>query len=913
MNNTNIGILAHVDAGKTTLSEAILCMTGVLKNAGRVDHGDAFLDTFSLEKERGITIFSKQALFSIHDRSYTIVDTPGHADFSPETERVLNVLDCAILVISAADSVTGQVHTLWKLLTHYKIPTIIFVNKMDQPGSNHDAVLSDLQKELESVILDFSPYYNWKSNDIQIGNSSYHSFLENIAMCDDTLLEQYLAGYTIDEKDITKLFSTRKLFPCFFGSALKMQGIKQLSDFLYNIVPIPCYGNELGGKIYKISHDIDKTRLTWLKVTGGILNVKDILHYSSKGKAYSEKINQIRIYSGADYSFVTECPAGSICAVTGLTSTSAGQVFGFEKLSEPYVLEPVLTCSVIAADDIDRFLLRQNLITLAEEEPLMHVMGNEQTDEISIQVMGHVQMELIQYLMLSRFNQKIEFGSPSTVYKETIAAPVEGVGHFEPLRHYAEVHLMLEPSERDTGITFSSSCPVDILAINWQKLILSSLEEKRLCGVLTGSELTDIHITLVTGKSSIKHTEGGDFAEAACRAVRQGLMMTESILLEPVYSCQITIPSKFTGRIMSDIQTMQGTFDGQEDNSLNCRTTISCSIPAACLGNYPSDILSRTNGEGHISFSLKGYEPCHNSEEISGVMAYDPDADTANPSSSVFCSHGVGTLIPWNQVRDHMHVESKWKPEELSTVEDNEGTLNNCALKPQSCKCHNDDMLSFKERALKNEASEKELAAIFERTYGPVKQRYVPDNMVLSSTSADSTSNSALASDAIEKDGLDNSRYSKKTHTSQPVNTYILIDGYNILYASDELKALAVRDLKAARDRLTDIISNFQGFRREKVMLIYDAYKVAGGQEHIENLGGLTVVYTKEAETADQYIEKASHELNKHYRVYVATSDAVEQVIIYGSGAIRLSARDFWADVRVTENEIREHISKTFK
>ena len=885
MNETNItvGILAHVDAGKTTLSEAILYLSGVVRSQGRVDHKDAFLDTYSLEKSRGITIFSKQALFSAYDKKFTLLDTPGHTDFSPEMERSLQVLDAAILVISAADGINGQVRVLWRLLTHYHVPVFLFINKMDQPGSDHDKLFTRLRESLSDHIVDFT---NAPEMDQAFFDPAC-TWYEDIAVCEEHLLSSYLEGHHITVNDIAHLIHNRNLFPCFFGSALKPEGVDALLHALANYILIPDYPAVFGARVFKISRDETGKRLTWLKITGGKLKVRDVILQSGLDEVpVSDKIDQIRLYSGARYESVAEVSAGSICAVTGLSATHIGDGLGAELPSEEELLQPILRCRILLTDDADPFRIYQNLRILEEEEPMLHISRNDDNGELYAQVMGHIQMEILQHLMSERFHTQIDFGPATIVYKETIAASVEGVGHFEPLRHYAEVHLLMEPSEPGSGLTFDIHCSTDQLDRNWQRLILTHLEEKRHKGVLTGSDLTDMKITLINGLANAKHTEGGDFRQATYRAVRQGLMMAKNILLEPVLNIRLEIPQETLGHALTDLQKMNATINPAE--MTDGKAILTGLVPAACLGDYAQELSVYTHGEGSLSVSLNGYQPCHNAEEIISETGYLPDLDTDNPSSSVFCSHGAGTIIPWNQVRNMMHAESEWIPDTMAPVQQN---LNQA------------DHLSYADREHAHQATEKELSAIFERTYGPIKSRYEALSERTRSYESDIR---ATDSESTSGNTGEDSKYLPAHLNTEPLPEYLLVDGYNILYASVELQDLAQTDLKAARDRLMDILSNFQGYRRETVILIFDAYKVAGGQERVLKYHNLNIVYTREAETADQYIEKAVHDLSKRHRVTVATSDAIEQVIIYGSGAMRLSARDFWSEVSATEQKIRE-------
>ena len=897
----NIGIYAHVDAGKTTLSEALLYLTGAIRSSGRVDHGDTFLDTYSLERTRGITIFSKQAELDFSENTHvTLLDTPGHADFAPETERTMKVLDVAVLVISAADGVTAQVRLLWRLLSHYKVPTFFFVNKMDQNGADRDAIFAELKEQLSPHTVDFSDIPENDCLSVNSENFRADDFQEELALCDDILLDNYLEkGEEIDEGVAADLITERKLFPCIFGSALKMEGVKELIFILDAFTNKKLYPDEFGARIYKISRDSSGNRLTWMKIMGGQLRPRDLLPVSDEegkeDKATTEKVDQIRVYSGEKFELLNIAPAGRIVAVTGLSHTYAGQGLGSFKEEVPDLLQPVMSSRILLADDVDPFKVYNNLLTLSEEEPLLSVQKSEETGDISVQVMGQVQMEVLKHLCKERFSVDIDFGPGTILYKETIRNPVEGVGHFEPLRHYAEVHLLLTPGEPGSGLSFSCDCQTDVLARNWQNLILSHLEEFKIRGVLTGSDITDMKITVIGGRAHEKHTEGGDFREATMRAVRQGLMMAENVLLEPMYDYEISLPAENVGRALNDIQCMGGTSTPPEI-APNGFSVIKGTVPASELGDYPRDLLSYSHGQGQISLNLRGFEPCHNSEEVIAQKGYDPERDLAQPTGSVFCSHGAGTVIPWNEVRNHMHVDTGWGKK---TAADNESDrydtdLENYGDRLQSFRSHevrNKKPLSYEERSKAYEATIQELDRIFEQTYGPVKLRY--------DAKADEERKKRAAN-------IEQARKVKNYKPHTPEDSYLLVDGYNIIYANPELKSLANEDMKAARDKLMDILSNFQGYRREQVILVFDAYRVPGGSERVLKYHNLDVVFTREAETADQYIERTAHEYSKKSRVTVATSDAIEQVSIYGAGALRMSANDFWLEIKRTEEEIRE-------
>ena len=919
--NLILGILAHVDAGKTTLSEALLHITGAVRKAGRVDHGDAFLDTNRMEKERGITIFSKQARFSSErdgfERSYTLLDTPGHVDFSTEMERVLAVLDCAVLVISAADGVNGQVRVLWRLLEHYKVPVFLFVNKMDQDGADRDVLLASVKKELSTRCVDIMA--GASAGQKGAGMSNLQASLqdpdvqEEIAVCDDTLLNNYLEGEPVTVPQIRKLTADRKLFPVLFGAALREQGVSELLEALDTLFDPPVYGDAFGARVFKITRD-GGARLTWMKLTGGRLAVKTPLEDCPDEKGSPEKVEQIRLYSGNKFETEQEAEAGEVCAVTGLSRTRVGQGIGAEAGGVEELLQPVLRCKVILPPGEDLFKAYRNLSVLEEEDPTLHLSYDEEKKEITAQIMGQVQKEILQRMIRERLDLKVEFGYPSIIYKETIARAAEGVGHFEPLRHYAEVHLLLEPGVPGSGLVFENRCRADVLAVNWQRLIMTHLEEKRHRGVLTGAEITDMKISLLTGKAHLKHTEGGDFRQATYRAVRQGLMMTESVLLEPFYSFRLEIPQESLGRALTDLQQMGANF-AQPDLE-DGRSVIAGSAPVSRIANYAETLAAYTRGEGQITCTLKGYEPCVNAEEVIAASGYDPELDLRNPTGSVFCSHGAGTPVPWYEVRERMHVDSGWRdPSDgprtgmamLGYDEDWEEDLSYGGAGRTGMRAgvkKEEAPVSFSEREAKLFAEEDELRRIFERTYGPIKSRFGSDDDYDTGRSARSWKR---ASRVISADPPD-----KRSHAAKKVSEkeYLLIDGYNIVFAWEDLRELALKDIMAARDKLIDMIVDFAGFRKEHVILVFDAYKVRGGRGEVIHVGGIDVIYTKEAETADLYIEKAAHELSKKYKVTVATSDAVEQVIIYGAGAYRMSAQNLLEELVLTKGMMREHYEK---
>ena len=908
--NLILGILAHVDAGKTTLSEALLHITGAVRKAGRVDHKDAFLDTNEMEKERGITIFSKQARFTSSredvERSYTLLDTPGHVDFSTEMERVLGVLDCAVLVISAADGVNGQVRVLWRLLDHYKVPTFLFVNKMDQDGADRAVLLSSIKKELSTKCVDVMPGGGPLSEQLAQGDVQ-----EEIAVCDDALLNAYLEGEPVTNEQICRLTADRKLFPVLFGAALREQGVPALLECLDTLIQPPVYGDAFGARIFKITRD-GGARLTWMKLTGGRLSVKTPLAECTDEKGSPEKVEQIRFYSGSKYEARQEAVAGEVCAVTGLTRTRVGQGIGAEASGAEELLQPVLRCAVLLPPGEDLFKAYRSLRTLEEEDPTLHLTYDEEKKEITAQIMGQVQKEILQRMIRERLGLRVSFGEPSIIYKETIARAVEGVGHFEPLRHYAEVHLLLEPGVPGSGLVFENRCRADILAVNWQRLIMTHLEEKRHRGVLTGAEITDMKISLLTGRAHLKHTEGGDFRQATYRAVRQGLMMTESVLLEPFYSFRMEIPQESLGRALTDLQQMGASFT--QPDLEDGRSVITGSAPVSRIANYAEQLAAYTRGEGQITCTLKGYEPCTNAEEIIAASGYDPELDLRNPPGSVFCAHGAGTPVPWYEVRERMHVDSGWRDpsdgpltgkamlgyaeEDLWEEDMSYGSAGRTGLRAGVRK--EEKPASFSEREARFFAEEDELRRIFERTYGPIKSRFSdeePDN-------GRSAKSWKRASRVISADPPDKRSHAARKATEKE---YLLIDGYNIVFAWEDLRELALKDIMAARDKLIDLIVDFAGFRKEHVILVFDAYKVRGGRGEVIHVGGIDVIYTKEAETADLYIEKAAHELSKRYKVTVATSDAVEQVIIYGAGAYRMSAQNLLEELVLTKGMMREH------
>ncbi len=849
MKRLTVGILAHVDAGKTTLSEGLMYLSGNLRKLGRVDHGDAFLDSGALERERGITIFSKQAVLRRGELELTLLDTPGHVDFSAEMERAVQVLDYAILLVSGADGVQGHTETLWRLLERHRVPTFLFINKMDQPGTDREALLAQLRSRLSDGCADFSGHRD--------------TLAEQAALCDEGLLERYLNGEPPTDEELAALVVERRLFPCLFGSALRLEGVEELLDGLERYTMEPDWGSEFAARVFKITRDERGDRLTWMKITGGVLRVRDTL----RGEGWEEKVTQLRIYSGAKFAAVDEAPAGAVCAVTGLTRTKAGQGLGVEDNWDGPELEPVLAYQVIPPEGCDVTTLLAQLRILEEEDPQLQVVWNERLGEIHLRLMGEVQLEVLTRLMAQRFGVEVTFGPGSIVYLETIAAPVEGVGHFEPLRHYAEVHLLLEPLERGAGIQIDTRCPEDVLDRNWQRLILTHLVEKPHVGVLTGSPITDMKLTLLIGRAHLKHTEGGDFRQATYRAVRQGLMCAQSVLLEPWYSFRLELPQDCVGRAMTDFQRMGGTFDPPEPAGESA--VLTGAVPVSELGGYWTEVAAYTQGRGRLSCRVEGYRPCHNTEEVAARMGYDPERDEANPAGSVFCAHGGGFHVPWNEVREHMHLDSGWCPEGDKPAEEVR------AVQPRPA-------MSYESHA----ALEKELEAIFVRTYGPVKPR------------AFQSARRAVPPKEKPWRGL-----------KRPMGEdYLLVDGYNIIHAWDDLCALAREDLESARLRLIDRLRNYQGWKKNKVIVVFDAYKVKGNPGSVERAGDVHVVYTKEAETADMYIEKTTYALGREHRVRVATSDGLEQMIILGHGAVRMPAGELKYELEQVEADIRRTI-----
>ena len=914
MKHITIGILAHVDAGKTTLSECMLYLSGRIRKLGRVDHKDAFLDTYELERERGITIFSKQAELETGNLGITLLDTPGHVDFSAEMERTLQVLDYAILVINGADGVQGHTRTLWNLLKRYQIPTFLFINKMDQVGTDKEKVLDDLQNRLDEACIDFT--------------ERSEEFFDSLAMCDEEAMEEYLESEKVEEDTIAEMIGMRKVYPCYFGSALKIEGVQEFMDGRADYIEkneqwtekgehgkTEAYRksdqktgrkdsgalnekdiSEFGAKVYKISRDSSGSRLTHLKVTSGVLKVKDILNgYAGKkismnesdtsevsekstlgkeGDRWEEKVNQIRIYSGEKYEMVQEAEAGIICAVTGLNYTYPGEGLGIEADSEAPALEPVLSYKIELPEGCDVHKMLGNLRILEEEDPMLKIVWNEELGEIHAKLMGAVQIEILKSLIQDRFGVDVEFDTGNIVYKETIQNTVEGVGHFEPLRHYAEVHLKMEPGERGSGIVIGTDCSEDILDKNWQRLILTHLLEKEHRGVLTGSVITDMKITLTAGRAHLKHTEGGDFRQATYRAVRQGLMQAESLLLEPYYDFQLEVPSGMIGRALTDIQRMNG--EAGTPQTEGEMTTIEGYAPVAAMRDYQMEVNAYTRGQGHLTCTFRGYEPCRNAEEVIENIAYDPERDTENPTGSVFCSHGAGFNVSWDKVPEYMHLENQLEKERA--LEE---------AKRQSRQIERQAPRAARTPKVYSKAEEKELEEIFIRTYGKVERK------------------GGLTPQTYE------SEYAKKQRKKEEaVQEYLLVDGYNVIFAWEELKELAKVSIEAARDKLMDILCNYQGYKKCVLILVFDAYKVEGYTLEIQKYHNIHVVYTKEAETADQYIEKVVHHIGRKYHVTVVTSDGVEQVITMGQGGTRISSRDFLEEIEYTKKLIAEDNEK---
>ena len=855
MKNICIGILAHVDAGKTTLSEALLYRAGAIRRLGRVDHQDAFLDTDAMERQRGITIFSKQAVLELGSVRVTLLDTPGHVDFSAEMERTLQVLDCAVLVISGTDGVQGHTRTLWELLERYHVPTFLFINKMDLAGTDRDALLAHLKEKLDGGCVDF-------------GDSE--TLAEEAAVLDEAVLERYLETGEVSNAALSALIAERKLFPCYFGSALRVEGVDALLSGMERYAPRPVYPADFGAKVFKITRDSQGARLTHLKLTGGTLRVKDVLTGREGDTLWQEKADQLRLYSGAKFQSLDEAEAGAVVAVTGLSHTFPGQGLGAEPDWAGAVLQPVLTYRVELSDGTDPHTALQKLRQLEEEDPQLHLVWSG--GDIHIQLMGEVQMEILQRLIRERLGMEVSFGAGTVCYRETIANAVEGIGHFEPLRHYAEVHLLLEPGEPGSGVTVASVCPTDELNLNWQRLILTHLLEKEHCGVLTGAPVTDIKLTLLTGRAHEKHTEGGDFRQATYRAVRQGLMQAENVLLEPWYRFRLELPAEQVGRAMTDLQRMNGEIELPE--TIGEDAVLTGRAPVAGLRDYGREVAVYTRGRGRLSCTPAGYFPCAEADSVIAAIGYDPERDTENPADSVFCSHGAGVIVPWFEVCEHAQVESGWQPKGAAPEPETSGPKQRT--------------VSAYEGTIEQD---RELQAIFERTYGTVKRReFIPPK-------------------APRRPIVDTSE-EKRQELKRAFSgeEYLLVDGYNIIFAWDELKKIAAENLDAARKQLCELLCNYQGYRKCRVILVFDAYKVKGGLGSVEKNHNITIVYTREAETADAYIERATYEIGRQHRVRVATSDGPEQVIILGHGALRLSASAFHEEMAEVQKQIGDTV-----
>lgn len=886
MKKLAVGILAHVDAGKTTLSEAMLYTAGTVRRLGRVDRGDAFLDTYELEKKRGITIFSKQAVLEWKDMHVTLLDTPGHVDFSAEMERTLQVLDYAILVISGTAGVQGHTLTLWRLLRRYRIPTFLFINKMDLAKGRKGELLKELNEKLDDSIVDFM-------------EEGTENFYDHLAMCGEVALEQFLETGRIETDTITEMIREREVFPCYSGSALKLDGISEFMQGMGRFMFMPPYPTEFGARIFKIARDNQGNRLTYMKITGGSLKVRDVID--------EEKVTQIRVYSGEKYEAVKEAAAGTVCAVTGPVRTMPGMGVGAEEAFVIPVLEPVLTYRMRLPEDVDAASLLPKLIGLLEEEPELHITWHEESKEIHAQIMGEIQMEILKSQIAERFDVNVEFGERSIVYKETIRNVVEGVGHFEPLRHYAEVHLLLEPGEPGSGMSFSVNCSEDVLERNWQRLVITHLEEKEHRGVLIGAPITDMKITLMSGRAHLKHTEGGDFRQAVYRAVRQGLMQAESLLLEPVYEFRLEVPARLLGRAMADMERMHGIFeppvlDGEY-------AVLTGSAPVACMDGYQQEVTAYTSGMGRMTCILKGYAPCHNEEEVIRTSGYDPDSDPENPSGSVFCAHGAGFVVDWDEAPDYMHLESCLPPEYAGDVgEDGERAIGGAQILKNKIKGRSSAGKNQEEKWIGADEIDEIIARTFysnKRDKTGISRRWGGGNRPPSEDGILRRSDSAPSGRV--RPGASGARTGKKTEKREE---YLLVDGYNIIFAWEELRELAKRNIDSARGKLKDILCNYQGAKRSQVIVVFDAYRVQGHATEFSNYHNIHVVFTKEAETADQYIEKFAHEHAGDYDVTVATSDHLEQIIILGQGCRLISARELEEEIDRTNEEIRQEMKQ---
>lgn len=891
------GILAHVDAGKTTLSEALLYFGGSIRKPGRVDKGDAFLDTYGQERERGITIFSKEARISYKALQLTLLDTPGHVDFSAEMERTLQVLDMAILVISASAGVQGHTRTLWRLLNRYGVPIFVFVNKMDQPDTDRETILEKLKADLSEYCIDFT-------------NQETEEFFENIAVSDEGALNEFLTTDRICDETIQKLIRERKIFPCFFGSALKLTGVEELLNGLLRYTGGTVYPAGFGARIFKITRDAQGNRLTHMKITGGSLKARDELSgmgeasFQSGGQIrrrepWTEKINQIRLYSGEKFETHAEVTAGEICAVTGLTKTRAGEGLGFERGTVRPELSPILSYSVLLPDGMDAAVMLQKLRQLEEEEPQLHIVWDERNKEIKAQIMGQVQTEVYRNLIRERFGVDVDFGTGSIVYKETIANTVEGVGHFEPLRHYAEVHLLLEPGLPGSGLRISSDCREDLLDLNWQRLVLTHLEEKEHPGVLAGAPITDMKITLKAGRAHLKHTEGGDFRQATYRALRQGLMQAENVLLEPYYDFRLEVPDSAVGRAMSDLDKMRGNFSLQQSGTGTA--VLEGMAPMALLQDYQKEVVSYTKGAGQLHLSLKGYFPCHNTEEVLENAGYDPERDVENPSSSVFCAHGAGFLVAWDEAPSYMHLESclKNKGDEdgnPAAADGEEWSWLSESGEDRIFTAKGAERVSGREKAGENASSfigTEEIDEILNRTAYANRKGSGTGNR-----------NGWRRNGRKEESTLTRGAQTRTYKQTPKKEAYLLVDGYNVIFAWDELKELAEKNLDGARGRLLDLLCNYQAVKGCQLIAVFDAYRLAGHPTEVSDYHNIHVVFTKEAETADQYIEKFAHENSHKYDVTVATSDGLEQIIIIGEGCRLMSSRELKEDIERLSREI---------
>ncbi len=874
MRRLTAGILAHVDAGKTTLSEAMLYTCGNIRRLGRVDRKDTFLDTYELERERGITIFSKQAILNYEDLQITLLDTPGHVDFSAEMERTLQVLDMAVLVVSGSDGVQGHTRTLWRLLEKYHLPVFLFVNKMDQQGTDREAVLRELSAQLDGNCVDFT-------------QEDGESFYESLALCDETLLNSFLETGHIDKEKIKREIAGRKVFPCFFGSALKLLGIEKLLVGVAEYGPLPVYSEKFGARVFKITRDNQGNRLTHMKITGGSLKVREELFPE-------EKVNQIRIYSGEKFETVGEAVCGSVCAVTGLMKTLPGQGLGVEKVWEAPMLEPVLSYCLNLPEGYDPAAMMPKLWQLQEEDPMLHILWNEELKEIHVKVMGEVQIEVLKRIIHERFGVEVSFGTGRIVYKETIADTVEGVGHFEPLRHYAEVHLLLEPGEPGSGLLFALDCSEDLLAKNWQRLVLTHLEEREHRGVLTGSPITDMKITLVSGRAHLKHTEGGDFRQATYRALRQGLMEASSVLLEPVYEFSLEIPEDCIGRAMTDIEKLHGSsLLGRREGGI---AVLTGTAPVETFRDYQKEVTAYTKGRGHLSCSLKGYAPCHNAQEVIEKRGYDPEADLRNPTGSVFCAHGAGFVVPWNQVKDYMHLESCFAGSRQAVMES----------------AFEEELLRRRQAALNRQEMMKEQG-------GEIWIGTEEIDRIINSTSNNSRPEGSRKREGWQRERKPGSSKAKASAVriykgQEKKEAYLLVDGYNVIFAWEDLKELAEINLDGARGKLLDILCNYQAIKNCNLIVVFDAYRLKGHPTEVFDYHNIHVVYTREAETADRFIEKFAHDNSAKYDITVATSDGQEQIIIRGEGCRLLSARDLREEVIFLEGLLREeHLTEQVK